>query len=148
MVPKISLGMIQACLGYVTTVWFGTHDTPPDFLSEYDSYIEDMRRYASRKGDLLYLKLGLEYVLSGGAVEKNLFEQLSGECWDFNKEDLLEIMAYVYSVIWCERGTPEFSRIPKVDLINMGRTSSALREWDAKKAEYNPSFDESKVEYF
>lgn len=147
MVPKISLGMIQDCLGYVTTVWFGKHDLSADPMSEYDSDIEDMRRYAIRRDNLIYLKLGFEYILGGGAFEDRLYEQLSGECWDFDKEELLEIMMYIYSVIWSEGKKPEINRVPKIDLIHMSRTSSALSEWDVKKYEFNPGFDESKIEY-
>lgn len=147
MVPKISLGMIQDCLSYVTTSWFGEHDFPAENMEEYDAYIEDMRRYAIKKNNLLYLKLGLEFLLSNNLIEDSFYEELSSECWDYEKEELMEIVSYIYSVVWCDRKDPEITRVPNIEIVRMGQTSDALAEWERRKNDLNPDFSESKVEY-
>lgn len=147
MVPKISFGMIQDCLAYVTTMWFAENNYPPDFLIEYDSYIEDMKRYANKKGNLLYLRLGIEYILTNKQLDESIYEKLSGECWDFDKDEIIEILTHIYSVIWFEKKEPVFTGVPRVDLIKMSNISSSLADWELNKLEYNLGFDESKIEY-
>ena len=148
MIPKISLGMVKQCMSYLTVAWFAGNDLPPDRIDEYDEYIEDMKRYAKKNCDLVYLKLAFQSLLTSGKNNSSVIEELSGDCWDFEVGELLSIICYAYSVIWFDGKKPVHIPEPKIEFINMGCTSAELDEWKLNKDKLNPGFSESSVEYY
>ncbi|NJO55293.1 MAG: hypothetical protein HC834_01880 [Rhodospirillales bacterium] len=113
----ISYNIIQYYLQTITVAYFGTHDMPPDDLSGYDRYVEDLRIKAIRHRDLDALRLGFEYLLAHPEI--NLEEQYQGGRYPFDDAELREIIAYTRSKLWPDAGPIPPDGPPGVRLVQM-----------------------------
>ncbi|MBW4690641.1 MAG: hypothetical protein KME27_02615 [Lyngbya sp. HA4199-MV5] len=88
---------IERYLGDVTASWFGDNDMPADELSEYDSYIENMKMHAERFGNLDALKQFFEHLLAHPEINT---EALTSSQFAWDDEQVREIIAYAHQKIW------------------------------------------------
>lgn len=119
MAIKIAESMIDHYLGDVTISWFNDHDLPPDDVKEYHSLVVWMKQNATNHGDLKYLKLAFEYLLSNPDFD---YEQFAGSRYPYDSEEIREIIEFAYRTIWSNDILP--TDVPDVQLVQM-----SLDDW-------------------
>lgn len=120
----ISKQLLAHYLAYVTFSWFDHHDVPPDELSELDSLIEQIRLVLRKYDDEDVMQAGLEQLLVNTPDEE--LEPLNMGLYPFDGEELREIFAYCYEVLFPEAELPR--ELPPITWSNL-----SWKEWQDQK---------------
>lgn len=97
---EISEAMINFYLMNVTTGGKNPDDFSPEDvedLSEYYSFIQNMKNHAARHGDLDTLKLGFEYILANPDYK---CVWMAGPVYSYEEQQVREIIEYAWKIIW------------------------------------------------
>lgn len=117
----VSESMVRFYLDNVTVSWFSSNDTPPNELSEYKPYIEDMKRSAFKHKDLETLRIVFEYLIANPNID---CERFNGPRYPFDSDEIREIICYSWRVLWPDRSTIPIRNLPNIKFIKM-----PLEEW-------------------
>ncbi len=120
----ISNTMLRNYLELITLTYFVDHNEMPEDLSEFDSYIDTVRRNAEASADLPWLLRGLQYLLN--APDVNL-EDYGGGVFPLHAEDVRSIIWRVLDYLQAPGGTA----MPVVPITLPDMTGD---EWRAYKA--------------
>ena len=124
---KISKTMVKYYLEHVTVVYFGDHNQPPEDLSDYDDCINTMRMIAENAGDLPWLKLALQHLLSHPGV--NLRDYRGA--YPLQPEQVRELLEHVWAVLWPGQEVPGPGEGADVELVEM-----SVEDWAAARRRY------------
>ena len=124
---KISKTMVKYYLDYVTVVYFGDHTEPPEDLADYDDCIQNIRFFAGEAGDLPWLQLALQHLLSHPELDLSEYRGV----YPFRSEAVREILRHVWATLWPESEVPEPGEGANVDLVPM-----AAEDWAATRRRY------------
>lgn len=112
---------------YITESVEVENEGVPDNLEEFAGKVDVIKRQSEEHGELAYLEAGLRSILSSGHIPKSLLEGLSGSFYAFDEAEMLELLEFVYSRIWCAGEKPSFQGVPNVQMVPM--PVEKLREW-------------------
>lgn len=124
---KISKTMVKYYLDYVTVVYFGDHTRPPEELADYDDCIENIRIFAADAGDLPWLQLALQHLLSHTDLDLSEYRGV----FPFQSEEVRQILEHVWATLWPESTVPDPGEGVEVDLVPM-----SAEDWAATRRRY------------
>jgi hypothetical protein len=124
---KISKTTVKFYLDHVMVVYFGDHNQPPEDLSDYDENIENMRIIAQKAGDLPWLKLALQYLLSHPEI--NLRDYRGS--YPFQPDQVRAILIHIWGVLWPGSEVPGPGEGANVELVDM-----SVEEWADMRRHY------------
>ena len=113
---KISTAMVNHYLSDITVAWFNHHELPPDEMQEYLPLVQWMKQNASNHGDLEYLKLAFEYLLTHPDVN---YEDFSGGRYPYDSDDIIEIIDFIYRTIWSDLPAVSLNNSDDVQLVSI-----------------------------
>lgn len=122
---EISVQMINYYLSYFTEVWFNDNDLPPDDVREYHPFVKEMELAARKHDDVDALKEGIQYILGNPHFD---IEQFSGSRYPFDRDELIEIVEYLWRVLWPNEGP-----IPRGGPTNIELVQMPLEVWWSRK---------------
>ena len=127
---KISKWMVERHLQTVTA-YVGDNDGAPEDLAEYDEDILIMKRKAERKGDLCYLRIAIDYLITHPEADA---PSLMDMFYFYDEEEANELLKYIRLKVWetDEANNPE--EIEEVELVD-----TSLDEWRQTRELYTPS---------
>jgi hypothetical protein len=111
---KISKTMVRDHLMPVTLHYFIKHDLHPTDVADYIPYAEGVRRSAEEAGDLPWLKLAFEHVLTD---PKERPSELNGGTYAFNDSRMRDLIEIIWETLWPDAKLPE--QPPGVELAEM-----------------------------
>lgn len=115
--------MVEGYLSYIT-VGPGIDDaTPLADPGRFDRYILDMGRAAAAGGDLPWLQLAMEALISGPDAQ---ILALSGGVYPWRAEELRALFAHAYRTLWPDEEPSPPGAGPQVEFVPMPRA-----EWEA-----------------
>lgn len=122
---KISATMVKYYLSYLTVGWFGDHDAPPEEGAEIASIARNIQILANGAGDLVWLRTGLEALLTDPQAPLMEFD---GGQYPFSRAGLLEVLKMLWEQL--APGTPLDApgEGPRVEWVDM-----TAAEWTAFK---------------
>jgi hypothetical protein len=114
--------MIRHYLGDIVISYFNHHDLPPDEVSEYKKYALVMKQNAINHGDLEWLKLAFEYLLSNPNIDCETF---GDERYPYDAQEIRDIIQYAWETIWPNDAAPRtIEKMPEIELVTM-----SLEDW-------------------
>ena len=113
---KISQTMLRDHLRGVTVNYFSHHNLAPEDIDDYTPFAEHVRQTAERRGDLPWLKLGLEHVL---IHREESCEHLNGGIYPFGDDDLRDLIEIVWEALWPDEQLPDESQAPEIEFEEM-----------------------------
>jgi hypothetical protein len=113
---KISRTMLRDHLRGVTVNFFSHHNVAPDDIGDYAQFADAVKNSAERQGDLPWLKLGLEHVLTH---RDKPCEDLNGGIYAFSDEQVRDLIEVVWETIWPGESLPGEGKAPEVELEEM-----------------------------
>jgi hypothetical protein len=116
---KISKSMVRDHLRPVTMHYFVDHDMHPTDVADYIPYAAGVRDSAEEAGDLPWLKLGLEHVLTDFTEHPS---ELNGGSYAFNDGHMRDLIEIIWETLWPAAKLPEDP--PTVELEEM-----STEEW-------------------
>ena len=122
---KISAAMVNHYLSDITVAWLNHHELPPDEMQDYLPLVQWMKQNASNHGDLEYLKLEFEYLLTHPDVN---YEHFSGGRYPYDSDDIIEIIDFIYRTIWSDLPPVSLSNSDDVQLVSI-----SLDDWWADR---------------
>jgi hypothetical protein len=93
---NISESMVRFYLTKVTNLWIIKNGVPADSLSEYDDYVEDIKRSAIYRNDLEALKLAFEHILANPDIDT---APLAESEYPWDDEEVRELIQYIWKKI-------------------------------------------------
>ncbi len=99
----ISKTMVRNHLARVTVDYFTQHDTHPNNPDEYATYIDNIKKSAEKSGDLKWLKLAIEYVLTHPEEDAS---QLNAGTYAFNNDRMRSLLETIWATLWPESEVP------------------------------------------
>jgi|SRR4051794_3648418 hypothetical protein len=113
---KISKTMVKYYLSYLTVGYFGDHAEPAENLEEYAPIVRNIRVLAERAGDLPWLRVALEHLLTNPGVN---LKEYDGGHYPFSREQIEEILYYLWKTLWPDAQLGETGEGPAVQLLEM-----------------------------
>ncbi|KPL85171.1 hypothetical protein [Herpetosiphon geysericola] len=110
-------------LQYVTAAWFGRNDLPPEDLSGYKAYVEELKLHLAKHHDEQIFKAALESALTSAELD---YERYSGGAYPFEPEEVQAIMHYIYQSLWPEAELPAVA--PAIEWLDLN-----VNQWFARK---------------
>ena len=136
---KISYNVANEYLMGVFTSWFVTHEDPPTRPEELLNSVRQFRLKAEKFGDLKYLRVTLEHVITNPYLDHKILMDFSfNDNYAFDPEEVLDILAFLYRETWPHHPQPQKGRYPTVEWLYGMQWS----EWQNRKAELNPELNE------
>lgn len=117
---KISKWMVERHLQTVTA-YAGDNGGAPEDLTEYDEDISIMKRKAERKGDLDYLRLAIDYLITYPEADA---PSLMNMFYFYDREEADELLRYIRFKVW---GTDEVNNLDEVKQVEL--VPMPLDEW-------------------
>ena len=114
---KISRGMLDHYIGYITSWYITDNDEIGDELTDYYDYVLEIKDKATKYQDLEPLRLGINYLLCHPEV--NLDNHGGDYTWD--DEEVREILDYIRSIVWSDDLEVNCEEVQKVELVNTNR---------------------------
>lgn len=127
---EIPDGILERYVGYITSSLLVAEEGVPEDVSEYLSDVILIRKGALANEHLDALEVSLRYLLSTGALDESLRSRMSGPFYDFDKDEMFEILKYIYSQIWCDGREPHFDEVPNIKLVKVSCVE--LENWKQK----------------
>jgi hypothetical protein len=123
---KISRGMIDHYLRFITDGWFDAEDVPATDVTAYQELAKDIERSARRRNDIEPLLAGFDYLLAHPEISLEGHGNIYG--WD--DDEVRVIIRYLLSII---KPSPMSSKsdMSEVTLVPMSREAW----WDMRKAQ-------------
>lgn len=100
----------------------------PVDLTEYDESIRDMKIGASKHGDLDYLRLAIDYLITH--LEADAPEYLNAH-YDYDEDETDELLRYIRFKVWGENTVANRKEVEKVELVDTMVTDW----WEMRKSE-------------
>ncbi len=125
---KISKQMLQRHLEYITLGYLDGYDEPPDDIEDYDDWIEEFRLSAERAGDLPFVKLALDHLLSSDESLK----PYDGGLYPYPEHQLYEIFEGAWDAVWPDDRLSRRGEAAVVDLVDM-----TADEWAERRERMN-----------
>lgn len=94
---KICKWFIRDYLDLVTVCWFDHNELPPEDLGEYDPLIQQLEIAARTRNQLNLLRTCLCGVLANPTLDAS---DLGGGRYQFDDQEIRQIMAHVLSRLW------------------------------------------------
>ena len=117
---KISKGMLDHYIEYITSYYILDHDEIPDELDDCYSYVIRIKAQATKYQDLEPLRLGINYLLCHPEI--NLDNHGGAYTWD--DEEVREILHYIRSIVW-----PNFPKVDCEEVRNVELTNTTNTHW-------------------
>ena len=113
---RISKTMVKYYLSYLTVGYFGDHAEPAEDFEEYAPIIRNIRVLAERAGDLPWLQLAIEHLLSDSNAN---LKEYDGGYYPFSRDQIEQHLYHVWKTLWpgAELGQP--GEGPTVELVEM-----------------------------
>ena len=111
---KISRGMLNHYIGYVTDWYISDHNVPADKLSEYHYYVLKIKEQAIKHEDLEPLRLGINYLLCHSEIDL----ENHGGMYPWDDDEVREILMYIRSVIWRNAFEINCKEVKDINLTN------------------------------
>jgi hypothetical protein len=113
---KLSKTMLRHHLERVTLGYLGLHDNPPEDLGEYDAAIRELRLAAEASGDLPWVKLGLDYLLTTPGVR---LRDYGGGQYPYSEEALSELLRHAWAKLWPDETLSAPGDAAALELVEM-----------------------------
>jgi hypothetical protein len=118
---KISKTMAKYYLSYITVAWFGDHPEPPETVEEYGPLVRNIKALAEPAGDLPWLRLALEELLTNPTSNLKEFD---GGHYPYSSDQIQDLLHYVWKTLWPGSRLPRTGDGPVVELVSM-----SAEEW-------------------
>ncbi len=89
--------MVRFYLTKVTNLWIIKNGVPADSLSEYDDYVEDIKRSAIYRNEVDRLKLSFEEIMANPDIDTG---ELAESEYPWDDEEVRNIIQYICKKIW------------------------------------------------
>jgi hypothetical protein len=93
---KISTTMVKHYLSYLLVGWFGDHEQPPQTREEIAPYARNIAALAGQAGDLGWLTMGLEGLLSDPAAP---LRRVAGGQYPFTRGELHDTLLMLWQAL-------------------------------------------------
>lgn len=117
---KICKWMVERYLQTVT-VYVADNGGAPEDLTEYDEYIRNMKQKAERNGDLDYLRLAIDYLITYAIADA---PDLIDMFYFYDEEEADELLRYIRLKVWGEDFVANPQLVKKVELVD-----TSLTDW-------------------
>lgn len=114
---KISRGILNHYIGYVTDFYISDNNIPPDELTGYYDYVVDLKTDAIRHEDLESLRLGINYLLCHPEIDLDSH----GGMYPYDDEEVREILMYIRSIIWSDNSKVNCEEVKDVELVDINK---------------------------
>lgn len=94
---KLSNTMLRGYLRRIALGYLGRSDEPPEDPSEFDASIDEVRLAAEAAGDMPWLKLGLDHLLTAPGVR---LRDYSGGQFPYTEHALYDLFLHAWQVLW------------------------------------------------
>lgn len=125
-IMKLSKTMLRRHLERVTLGYLGRHDQPPEDVTDFDDAIRELRLAAEASGDLPWVKLGLDHVLTTPGIR---LRDYGGGQYPYPEETLSELLRYTWEQLWPGETLSPPGAAAALDLVEMPAAEwAALRD--------------------
>lgn len=132
---KLSYDVVSEYLMGVFSGWFVEHQDPPARPEDMASVIRQFRRKAEKFGDLPYLRIAVEHILSNPALDPKILADFSfNDDYAFEPDEVRRILEYLYRKTWPDAPALGGSDVyPAVEWLR----DMDWHRWQKQKAELN-----------